>query len=72
MKISKVVENIEDLLKQAEIIGIGSTRKVYRFEGIVIKTFLHPLGYVQSKNEYEMYKSLERQGLDKHIAPILF
>lgn len=72
MNISKVVENIEDLLKQAEIIGIGSTRKVYRFEDIVIKTFLHPIGYVQSKNEYEMYKSLEIQGLVKHIAPILF
>lgn len=72
MNISKVVENIEDLLKQADMIGIGSTRKVYRFEDIVIKTFLHPIGYVQSKNEYEMYKSLEMQGLDKHIAPILF
>ena len=37
MNISKVVENIEDLLKQAELVGIGSTRKVYRFEDIVIK-----------------------------------
>lgn len=72
MNISKVVENIEGLLKQTEIVGIGSTRKVYRFEGIVIKTFLHPIGYVQSKNEYEMYKTLEMLGLDKHIAPILF
>ncbi|MFS0876331.1 protein kinase [Solibacillus isronensis] len=72
MNISKVVENIEDLLKQADMIGIGSTRKVYRFEDIVIKTFLHPIGYVQSKNEYEMYKSLEIQRLVKHIAPILF
>lgn len=72
MNISKVGENIEDLLKQAEMIGIGSTRKVYRFGDIVIKTFLHPIGYAQSKNEYEMYKSLELQGLEKHIAPILF
>ncbi|MER2120316.1 MAG: protein kinase [Solibacillus sp.] len=72
MNISKVVENIEDLLKQAEMIGIGSTRKVYRFDDIVIKTFLHPIGYAQSKNEYEMYRSLEIQGLEKHIAPILF
>ena len=39
MNISKVVENIEGLLKQADMIGIGSTRKVYRFEDIVIKTF---------------------------------
>lgn len=34
MSISKVVENIENLLKQPEMIGIGSTRKVYRFENI--------------------------------------
>lgn len=72
MNISKVVENIEGLLKQADMIGIGSTRKVYRFEDIVIKTFLHPIGYAQSKNEDQMYKSLEMQGLEKHIAPILF
>lgn len=43
MNISKVAENIEELLKQAEMIGIGSTRKVYRCEDIVIKTF-----YIQS------------------------
>ncbi|MCM3721202.1 protein kinase [Solibacillus isronensis] len=72
MNISKVVENIEGLLKQADMIGIGSTRKVYRFEDIVIKTFLHSIGYAQSKNEDQMYKSLEMQGLEKHIAPILF
>ncbi|MEK5185280.1 protein kinase [Solibacillus sp. FSL W7-1324] len=72
MNISKVAENIEELLKQAEMIGIGSTRKVYRCEDIVIKTFLHPIGYAQSKNEFEMYKSLKMQGLEKHIAPILF
>ncbi|MBM7663939.1 KaiC/GvpD/RAD55 family RecA-like ATPase [Solibacillus kalamii] len=62
MNISTVVEHIEDLLKQAEMIGIGSTRKVYRFENFVIKTFLHPIGYAQSKIEYEMYQTLGMKG----------
>ncbi|MGN7479543.1 protein kinase [Solibacillus silvestris] len=72
MDISNVAENADDLIKKAELIGIGSTRKVYRYENLVIKTFLHPIGYAQSKNEYEMYQTLEMQGLEKHIAPILF
>ena len=72
MNISTVLENVDELINNAEMIGIGSTRKVYRYEGFVIKTFLHPLGYAQSKNEYDMYKSLEALGLEKHIAPILY
>ncbi|WP_336046205.1 protein kinase [Solibacillus ferritrahens] len=72
MDISKVVESIDDIIKNAKMIGIGSTRKVYHNENLVIKTFLHPIGYAQSKNEYEMYQSLEMQRLEKHIAPILF
>ena len=72
MDISNVIENIDDMLKSAKMIGIGSTRKVYRYENLVFKTFLHPVGYAQSKNEYEIYKALEMKGLEKHIAPILF
>ncbi|MBD8038531.1 protein kinase [Solibacillus sp. A46] len=72
MDISNVVENIDDMLKSAEMIGIGSTRKVYRYENLVFKTFLHPIGYAQSKNEHEIYKTLEMKWLEKHIAPILF
>ncbi|MGE7912568.1 protein kinase [Lysinibacillus xylanilyticus] len=72
MNISTVLENVDELIKNAEMIGIGSTRKVFRYEDFVIKTFLHPIGYAQSKNEYDMYKSLEALGLEKHIAPILY
>lgn len=72
MNITTVLENVDELIKNAEMIGIGSTRKVFRYENYVIKTFLHPIGYAQSKNEYDMYKSLEALGLEKHIAPILF
>lgn len=72
MNILTLLENVDKLIENAEIIGIGSTRKVFRYEDFVIKTFLHPIGYEQSKNEYEMYKSLEALGLEKYIAPILF
>ena len=72
MNITTVLENVDELIKNAEMIGIGSTRKVFRYEDFVIKTFLHPIGYAQSKNEYDMYKSLEALGLEKHIAPNLF
>ena len=72
MNISTVLENVDELIKKAEMIGIGSTRKVFRYENLVIKIFLHPIGYEQSKNEYEMYKTLETLGLEKHIAPILY
>ena len=72
MNISTVLENVDERIKNAALIGIGSTRKVYRFNDFVIKTFLHPIGFAQSKNEYAMYKSLEALGLEKHIAPILY
>ncbi len=64
MDISSVLENVDELIKNAEMIGVGSTRKVYRYENLVIKTFLHPIGYTQSKNEDDMYKSLEVIGLE--------
>lgn len=69
---STVLENVDELIKKTEMIGIGSTRKVFRYEDLVIKTFLHPIGYEQSKIEYDMYKSLETLGLEKQIAPILY
>lgn len=69
---STVLENVDELIKKTKMIGIGSTRKVFRYEDLVIKTFLHPIGYEQSKIEYDMYKSLETLGLEKQIAPILY
>ena len=44
MNISTVLENVEELIKDAEMIGIGSTRKVYRYGDFVIKTYL-PASY---------------------------
>ena len=66
------VNEIEFILKEANMIGIGSTRKVYKYKNYVIKTFLHPLGYKQSMNEKHMYDVLHEKGIAEHIAPVLF
>lgn len=64
--------DIEAALKDAIMIGIGSTRKVYKYKNYVIKTFLHRLGYKQSVNEMQMYDVLHKKGIAEHIAPVLF
>lgn len=66
------VNEIESILKDANMVGIGSTRKVYKYKHYVIKTFLHPLGYKQSMNEKHMYAILHSKGIAEHIAPVLF
>lgn len=71
MNVSTLINNIDDILAHATMIGIGSTRKVFRYEQFVIKTFLHPIGYAQSKNEETMYQALETRDVANHIAPIL-
>lgn len=72
MYITAVLENSEDIIINADMVGIGSTRKVYRYKEFVIKTFLHPLGLTQSKNESRMYEYLKFLKLEEHIAPVLF
>ncbi|WP_107841182.1 hypothetical protein [Metasolibacillus meyeri] len=72
MDITHITQNINQVLRQAQFIGVGSTRKVYRFTNVAIKTFLHPIGYSQSQNELHMYNLLVAQGLADHIAPVLY
>lgn len=68
----KWLNGVESILKHSNMVGIGSTRKVYKYNNYVIKTFLHPLGYTQSMNEKHMYDVLHNKGIAKHIAPVLF
>lgn len=57
---------------QAKFIGLGSTRKVERYDDFVVKSFLHPLGEKQSRLEEKMYARLYSQHLHQYIAPILY
>lgn len=61
-----------DLFDEENFIGIGSTRKVYRIEDVVVKKHLHELGYMQSVNEQNIYNDLLAKDLANNIAPILF
>ncbi|MBM7699728.1 hypothetical protein [Kurthia huakuii] len=54
-----------------KFIGLGSTRKVDRFDQFVVKTFLHPLGEKQSHLEQQMYERLYQENLHANVAPIL-
>lgn len=72
MNIFKVVENIEELLKQAEMIGIGSTRKVYRFEDIVIKTFYIRSGMTKVKMNLKCTNSWKCRVWKNILHPYFF
>ena len=52
--------------------GIGSTRNVYKYNDIVIKRFLHPIGYKQGLNEQYVYDFLEKEGLAEHVAKVTY
>lgn len=61
--IRDLIRNRERYCSNQNFIGIGSTRKVYRFMDYVVKLHLHQLGYRQSKNEMEIYNSMVERGL---------
>ncbi|MEO4052991.1 hypothetical protein [Solibacillus sp. CAU 1738] len=69
MSTEYILQNLESILTNENFIGIGSTRKVYRYKNFVIKIFLHKLGNLQSLNELDMYKYLEERNLTKHYCP---
>lgn len=66
--IETIIKNWNDLCKVENFIGIGSTRKVYRVSDYVVKVHLHPLGYLQSKNEADIYDAMVGKGLEGLFA----
>ncbi|KGX91386.1 hypothetical protein N781_04845 [Pontibacillus halophilus JSM 076056 = DSM 19796] len=52
--------------------GIGSTRKAYRVSSYVIKVNIHPLGFVQSSKEFEIYHSMKNRELHHFLAETLY
>lgn len=67
-----IIQNWKMYCKNENFVGIGSTRKVYRFEDFVVKEHLHPLGYKQSEKEMEIYTSMVDKGLDSLLAPTYY
>ena len=67
-----ILKRLDEILTNENFIGIGSSRKAYRYKQFVIKKHLHEIGYLQTKNEAACYKILQARGLTDHIAPILY
>ncbi|WP_374966748.1 protein kinase [Lysinibacillus sp. RS5] len=68
----EIVRNVDQLMIPENFVGIGSTRKVFRFKHWVIKKHLHEIGYIQSQNEQKIHQALKKVGLANYIAPILY
>lgn len=67
-----LIQNWKVYCKNENLVGIGSTRKVYRMDDYVVKVHLHPLGYKQSYNELNTYTSMVAKGLDMLLAPTYY
>ncbi|MEK4521826.1 protein kinase [Psychrobacillus sp. FSL W7-1457] len=68
----KIKDIYIELCVEDNFIGIGSTRKVYKYNDMVIKRFLHPIGYKQGINEQYMYDFLEKESLAEHVAKVTY
>lgn len=71
-KIKELVNRVTEIMSTLEFVGIGSTRKVYKYESLVIKMHLHRIGYLQSVKEQAIYNELNQKGRGDFIAPILY
>lgn len=66
--LNHIIRNWSQYCIKENFIGIGSTRKVYRYKDYAIKKHLHPIGYKQSKNEFDIYQSTVDRGLSHLFA----
>ena len=70
--IEEILNKIPIIMNNQNFIGIGSTRKVYKYKNLVIKKHLHEIGYLQSKKEQEIYSEMNRKGKGHCLAPVLY
>ncbi|MCD5324422.1 MULTISPECIES: protein kinase [Pontibacillus] len=66
--IEEIINNWNSYCTEENFIGIGSTRKVYKVSGYVVKINLHPIGNSQSKNELEIFNAMMDKGLHHLFA----
>ncbi|MGO4936498.1 hypothetical protein ACTQ54_02505 [Fundicoccus sp. Sow4_H7] len=70
--LAELIENWEQYCNEENFVGIGSTRKAYHVSDYVIKVNIHPLGYDQSKNEFEIYTAMAKQSQDSLLAQTFY
>ncbi|QOR67322.1 protein kinase [Cytobacillus suaedae] len=68
----QIIDNWKDYCTEANVIGIGSTRKVYKIDDYVIKKHLHPLGYKQSLKEVEIFNCMLHKGWSEIFAEVYY
>ena len=71
-QINDLVNKASEIMRSHNFVGIGSTRKVFKYENFVIKKHLHRIGYLQSVKEQEIYYELTQKNMAKFLAPILY
>lgn len=71
-QIKEVLQKATEITTSQNFIGIGSTRKVYRYKNSVVKKHLHKIGYLQSSKEQEIYSELNLKGMAQYLAPVLY
>lgn len=70
-QIEEVVNKASEIMNSQNFIGIGSTRKVYKYKNLVVKKHLHEIGHLQSIKEQEIYSEMNRKGKAQYLAPVL-
>ncbi|MFD1032167.1 protein kinase [Metaplanococcus flavidus] len=70
-QIEEVISKVSEIMTSQNFIGIGSTRKVYRYKNLVVKKNLHKIGHLQSIKEQEMFRDLNLKGMTQYLAPVL-
>lgn len=70
-QIEEVVNKASEIMNSQNFIGIGSTRKVYKYENLVVKKHLHEIGHLQSIKEQEIYSEMNRKGKAQYLASVL-
>jgi hypothetical protein len=70
--ITDLVKNWTSICVNKNFAGIGSTRKVYRWQNYVLKVHLHEMGHLQSLRELEIYEYMKENGFGHIFAPTYF
>lgn len=70
--ITELVHDWQSFCVESNFVGIGSTRKVFRWRNYVIKVNLHEIGYLQSRRELEIYKYMKKSEFVKVFAPTYY
>ena len=68
--ISELIHDWKKYCIDENFIGIGSTRKVFRYYEYVIKVNIHNMGYSQSLKEQQIYEYMKSEGYGHIFAPV--